>query len=339
MTESVSDARSARGEWRPGGPIALAPINSWPPRPAATARWLFGFPGFLWPYNALWLAITLLTWTYLTPELASMASFEAWWVGLLLARNVVFILVLFGGLHWYLHIRRGQGDALKFTTKPFATGTRRFAFRDQVRDNVFHALVFGVPVFTAYEAVTYWLFANGHLGFVGIEEGTVLFWAWFAALILLAPVIHAVHFYFGHRLLHVRFLYRTVHHLHHRNVEVGPWSGLSMHPVEHVIYFSTVVVQWVLAAEPGQRPVPAPPRGLLPGAGALRASRSSRSGAESSASTAAATSTTCTTSYFECNYGGSLAPLDKLFGTFHDGTEAADAAMRERLRARRGAVA
>ena len=93
MTELAPNVRSARGEWRPEGPIALAPINAWPPRPAATARWLFGFPGYLWPYNALWLAIALLTWTFLTPELGAMASFEAWWVGLLLARNLVFVLV------------------------------------------------------------------------------------------------------------------------------------------------------------------------------------------------------------------------------------------------------
>ena len=86
-----------RGEWRPAGPITLAPINAWPPRPAATTKWLLGFPGFLWPYNAFWLVVTLLTWTYLTPELAAMASFEAWWVGLLLARNLAFVLILFGG--------------------------------------------------------------------------------------------------------------------------------------------------------------------------------------------------------------------------------------------------
>ena len=42
--------------------------------------------------------------------------------------------------------------------------------------------------------------------------------------------------------------------------------------------------------------------------------------------------------HFECNYGGSLIPLDRMFGTFHDGTMAADANMRERLQARRAAL-
>jgi sterol desaturase/sphingolipid hydroxylase (fatty acid hydroxylase superfamily) len=42
--------------------------------------------------------------------------------------------------------------------------------------------------------------------------------------------------------------------------------------------------------------------------------------------------------YFECNYGGSLTPLDRLFGTFHDGTPEAQARMMERLRERRKAL-
>ena len=34
--------------------------------------------------------------------------------------------------------------------------------------------------------------------------------------------------------------------------------------------------------------------------------------------------------YFECNYGNSRLPLDRWFGTFHDGSEAAHAAMRRK---------
>jgi sterol desaturase/sphingolipid hydroxylase (fatty acid hydroxylase superfamily) len=38
--------------------------------------------------------------------------------------------------------------------------------------------------------------------------------------------------------------------------------------------------------------------------------------------------------YFEVNYGDGLVPLDKLFGTFHDGTAAADEALKRRRRNR-----
>ena len=41
-----------------------------------------------------------------------------------------------------------------------------------------------------------------------------------------------------------------VHYLHHKNVKVGPWSGLSMHPVEHVIYFSVVLIHLIVPSHP-----------------------------------------------------------------------------------------
>ena len=36
------------------------------------------------------------------------------------------------------------------------------------------------------------------------------------------------HFYFAHRLLHIRVLYKFVHSLHHRNTDIEPFSGLCM---------------------------------------------------------------------------------------------------------------
>lgn len=334
MTDIVSEERNSRGEWRPPAAIALAPINAWPIQPLTTAKWFFGFPGYLWPHNAFWLAITIFTWTFLTPKLGTMATLEFWWIGLLYARNLGFILLLFGGLHLYFYVFKRQGNSLKFTTRPLATKSRRFLFRDQVHDNMFHTLIFSVPIITAYETVTYWAFANGYLGFIDFAASPILFWSWFALLILLAPVIHSVHFYFGHRLLHVPFLYNTVHALHHKNVEIGPWSGLAMHPVEHIIYFSTVVVQWVLALHPVNALFQIHLAVFYP---ALSHSGFEKLKMGSKLSIDGGNHFHYLHhKYFECNYGGSLAPLDKLFNTYHDGTEEADVAMRERKRIRRG---
>ena len=332
----MTDARNAHGEWRPVQAIALAPINAWPPRVGATLKWLFGNPGYLWPYNTFWLGVALITWAFLTPDLGAMKSFELWWVALIYARNFAFIVLLFGGMHLYLHVFKSQGDEFKFTTRPFATNESRFAFKSQVRDNMFHTLLFAVPTITAYETVTYWAFANGYLGLFDLSASPLLFWAWFVALLLLAPVIHAVHFYFAHRLLHVKLLYKTVHSLHHRNVEVGPWSGLSMHPVEHILYFSTVVVQWLLALHPVNALFQIQLAAFYPALGHCGFEKL-KTGEQSSLD-GGSYFHYLHHKYFECNYGGSLTPLDKLFGTFHDGTDEALASMRERLRTRRQAV-
>lgn len=50
------------------------------------------------------------------------------------------------------------------------------------------------------------------------------------------------HFYCVHRLLHIPFLFRSVHRVHHLSKNPGPWSGLSMHPIETTIYLSKVLL-------------------------------------------------------------------------------------------------
>jgi len=262
-----------------------------------------------------------------------MKNFELWWIALIHLRNMAMILALFGGLHLYFHVYKRQGDTLRFNTEPLATNSRRFLFRNQVRDNMFRTLIISVPTITAYEVISYWAFANGYLGFLDLAGSPVLFWAWFAALVLLAPVIHSVHFYFGHRLLHAKWLYKRFHALHHRNVEIGPWSGLAMHPVEHIIYFSTVVVQWLVALHPVNALFQIQLAAFLP---ALSHSGFEKLRVNDNLDIdGGGYFHYLHHKYFECNYGGSLTPLDRLFGTFHDGTPEAHGRMMNRLRERR----
>ncbi|MFY0611466.1 MAG: sterol desaturase family protein [Hyphomicrobiaceae bacterium] len=333
MTMEPSNARDGNGDWRPAGRIKLPPIYAWPPLPSAVGKWMFGFPGYLWPMNSLTLGITLVVWFFLTPELAAMKTFEAWWLAWLLARNLALTLTYFGGLHLYLYVFKKQGDHLKFTSKPFATNDRRFLFANQVQDNMFRTLCAAVPIFTAYEAVTYWLFANALIGFIPIAEGSFLYWSWFVALLLFAPVIHSVHFYFIHRLLHWRPLYRTVHRIHHYNVNVGPWSGLAMHPVELAIYFSTVCVQWLIALHPVNAIFQthlAVFNAAVSHTGFDKLLVGGRFAVESNNHFHYLHH-----KHFECNYGSTIAPMDQLLGTFHDGTPEAQSTMHARMLERR----
>ena len=71
---------------------------------------------------------------------------------------------------------------------------------------------------------------------------------WFVAAAALTTQFRGIHFFCVHRCMHPwwrsrnglaqgdigAFLYRWVHSLHHKSHNPGPWSSLSMHPVEHV---------------------------------------------------------------------------------------------------------
>eukprot|EP00756_Hemistasia_phaeocysticola_P057237 Hpha_TRINITY_DN33863_c0_g1::TRINITY_DN33863_c0_g1_i1::g.27316::m.27316 len=98
----------------------------------------------------------------------------------------------------------------------------------------------GCVQLTVWEVVFMHLWATGKVGTTSDEEmlstwqGGVSLLLWTIAL----PVLHDFHFYFIHRFLHVRVLYKYVHSLHHRNNDIEPFCGLAMHPVEHSFFFA-----------------------------------------------------------------------------------------------------
>ena len=72
----------------------------------------------------------------------------------------------------------------------------------------------------------------------------------FVASIFWVPMWRTFHFYFAHRLLHYRPLYKYVHSLHHRNTDIEPFAGLCMHPVEHLYYFASAAPSLYIYASP-----------------------------------------------------------------------------------------
>ena len=131
------------------------------------------------------------------------------------------------------------------------------------------------------------------------------------------PFFHAVHFYVFHRAIHWPPLYNTVHYLHHANNNPSPWSGLAMHPVEHLIYFSGVLLLWVVPSTPIHAIYFVTLVGLAPveghsGFGKIVLGRHSFA--------SDGYYHYLHHKFFSVNFGDALLiPLDRLFGTFHDG--------------------
>jgi sterol desaturase/sphingolipid hydroxylase (fatty acid hydroxylase superfamily) len=184
-----------------------------------------------------------------------------------------------------------------------------------------------VPIVTAYEALTLWAFSNGHIPLVSFQEHPI----YFIALLVLVPIISEVHFYLIHRPIHWPPLYRWVHKLHHHNVNPGPWSGLAMHPVEHLLYFSGALIFWIIPAHPVHLLFYLMHNKLMPAVSHCGYDRIVIGNLSLNTDSYAHY---LHHKYFECNYSDGVVPLDKWFGSFHDGSEKAQEAMNRRMRIR-----
>ena len=328
MSESRYGSEDARGHWVPEKPISYGPAFSWPPQPKALVKWFFGFPGYLLPWNVPYALLAIFIWFYLTPPLEHFQTLSLSWFAVILARNLALAVLVYGAWHMWLYVWRKQDTSFKYNRKWPDEKAESFTFNNQTYDNMFWTLASGVPIWTCYEVILLWAYANGYATIVSPVENPV----GFGALFFLVPFVHEVGFYFAHRLLHWPPLYRIAHQLHHRNTNPGPWSGLSMHPIEHVIYFSSILIFFLVPAHPIHMINLASRLGVAPAQGHTGFDRVVV-GDEASMDTSYYAHY-LHHKYFEVNYADGMVPLDKWFGSFHDGTAEAHEAMKARRRRR-----
>lgn len=322
---------NTRTEWNhtPELPIAVSPLWQWPPRPVQILKW-YADSWFFVTINMALLGLAYLSYVFFSPSLEQAASWATGWVLLVFVRNFIAISMVAGGLHLWFHRYRKQGTDKKYDPRPFPRKGRMFSFQDQVHDNMFWTLASGVTVWSAFEVLFWWLMANGFAPSTTFAATPV----WFIAFFALVPIWESFYFYWVHRLLHSNALYRF-HALHHRNTDVGPWSGLSMHPFEHVLFFGTVVIHLVLPTHPIHLIFHLMYYAIF--------AVTTHTGFEGLWLQNAKRLSLGTFHhqihhrYFEVNYGSLDVPWDKLFGSFHDGTPEGKAKMKARLAARKRA--
>ena len=318
VLDDGSQTRDRRGEWTPRILGKALPF-AWPIEWRKLLKFFLGYPGFLWPFGAaLHYFVGWVTWTYLQPgadDVTTFSQFRLEWIWPMFVRNYVMLAIVAGSLHGILYWRRVQGTRFKYNSRWPTTNSKAFLFRDQVKDNMFWTMVSGGTIWTLYEVMMLWAYGNGWVSFTTFSANPV----WFVVLAFLLPFWQDLHFYWVHRISHWKWLYDCSHYLHHRNTNVGPWSGLSMHPVEHLLYFTRWIILFIVPSHPihmfylMQRPA------LNPALGHTGFDRIVLKEDNEGISI---------DSYFhylhhrffECNYGTVTVPLDRWFGSLHDGT-------------------
>jgi len=144
-----------------------------------------------------------------------------------LAINHCLAMGYIGFWHWALYVKG-------LCHRPYVPN-RTYGY-PKVLHNVFYT-VLGIFQWTLVEVAFVHLYKSGKLPYVDATyDPTTLLHTTLLSVII--PPYRDVHFYFAHRLIHLRPMYKYVHSLHHRNTDTEPFSGLAMHPVEHMYYFT-----------------------------------------------------------------------------------------------------
>jgi sterol desaturase/sphingolipid hydroxylase (fatty acid hydroxylase superfamily) len=315
--------RDSRGEWQPEPELLPkpSPIFRLPWKPWDVAKYLFAPQGFLWPWNLFYALLAVVAWLWFTPGFDRTVRFEAGWIAELYLRNAVILILIAGGLHLRLYVTRGQGTKFKFTNKWVPAKDPKFLFGHQTWDNIFWNLASGCVVWTAYESVTLWAYAHHLIPYVNWRAHPI-----YCVLLMVGVVyLRLFHFYFVHRLIHWGPLYRISHYVHHNNINIGPWSGMSMHPLEHVVYLSGVFLHWIIPSHPLHAIFHLMHAGASPAPGHSGFYKFTGKGERG----------VIIDNYFHylhhrfftVNYGVEALPLDKWFGSFDDGSPEVHAAL------------
>jgi len=326
-TMTAAKQPSSRRKWhyQPVLDEQLAPFYHWPPRLLPALRYIAASWGPL--SIRFWiLGFSIFTWFYLSPSLERCREFSFDWIAQIWGRNFLIILVVAGGLHLYFYTFRRQQDEEHYDSRPLLRNSRLFHFNNQVHDNMFWVLTSAVGFWSLYEVLMMYAYANGFAPMMQFSDNP----AWFILLLFITPWWAGLHFYCQHRILHFPWLYRFAHSWHHKNANTGPWSGAAMHPLEHLIWLSDVLLFLVLLSHPIHaifllqfHAITATTSHV--GFENLRIGKRLRFRMGD---------------FFhqlhhrfcDCNYGTFETPWDQWLDTYHDGTETGDAWIKERRR-------
>jgi sterol desaturase/sphingolipid hydroxylase (fatty acid hydroxylase superfamily) len=331
MTGDQTTRHTNTGGYVPPQLPQIAPLYRRPFNLAAVLKYLFGWGGYFLPWQGIYVVLAIAVWWLFLPDTEQAKTLQFGWIAKLFLVNLVIIVAANVLLHSRLYVQRAQGDKTKFNVR-WPKDNATWYFGSQLKDNVFLTIASAVPIWTAYLVVTLWLQANGWLPTLDLKQHPY----WSALFLFLLYFWGEIHFFAIHRLIHWPPLYRQVHAIHHKNSNPISWSGLAMHPVEHILYYSAIIIQWIIPSNPLL--VTYHLLSLNLGAAVDHTGFAKLKFNEGEREMEMGLSSYVHYlhhRYHEVNYGNQGAvPMDKIFGTWHDGSAEAHAKMMERRKKR-----
>jgi len=250
--------------------------------------------------NFVWFSVAILNYCIIGLDLEKAKTFQLDWIQQRILINLAIVFAYYG--YWHGTLYYARWSQRKFSAQTFPSSSN-------MMHNVWYTSL-GTVQYSFWEVCFMYAYANNKLSFISNKEllesptamVSTLMWC------VLIPVWRGLHFYFAHRLIHIKALYKWVHSLHHRNGDIEPFAGMCMHPVEHLYYFSCLAPSLYFRMSPLIM--------IWNGMHLILSPACSHSGWEDHFQSDQFHY--LHHARFECNYGSASLPLDHWFGTFRD---------------------
>ena len=108
---------------------------------------------------------------------------------------------------------------------------QRFPTWDKMKMDILYSLQ-TIIIFAGMATIVFWgLFEHTNM-YSNISDHGLLYYLLTFPLMFL---IHDTYFYWMHRLMHIPFIFRHVHLVHHTSTNPTPWTSYSFHFLESII--------------------------------------------------------------------------------------------------------
>ena len=178
------------------------------------------------------------------PAIARCRELQFSWVAQVFATNWAIMYAGYEGYHWVFY---AGGFKWLYGSAPTKFNPEAYEPGQLARERMYTTLSMGIA--SLYQCLALHGWARGWFTLTYLNYSAVPLWQ-FCLTFLLLGLWSDFHFYFVHRLLHTDLLYAPFHKLHHASKNPGPWSGMSMHPVETTLYLSKILGALVIPAHP-----------------------------------------------------------------------------------------
>lgn len=124
--------------------------------------------------------------------------------------------------------------------------SRRIQDKRASRKDVWREIRFSLSTVILFSLVGFSVFIGSQAGIFKLYSGDVDSSWWLLAEFGAMVLLHDAYFYWAHRMMHTKWLFRRVHRLHHKSRTPTPWAAYAFAPAEAVLEASILPIATLL---------------------------------------------------------------------------------------------